>query len=203
MFTALGFTLTVFAIVLGRGELSLAVGFAVVFALWVNLHGGFLAGLGFLLLWGSCTYRPSKTWKKILPPVLLSFIGDLAHPIWGGAAGFPVTYGHNPSSRDYGMGPDHHPIPIGHGLPGVWQGLPWGSVCQQPRLGGCAACYLDWLRSYPGSPTSRSVVCNCCTFAGGRRSCVPGACPDTHGRAETCPDKTIGGDMLSAGACCC
>lgn len=51
------------------------------FALWVNLHGGFIAGLGILCLWAviHLIHQPS-IWKKVIPPVLLSFFATLLNP---------------------------------------------------------------------------------------------------------------------------
>jgi hypothetical protein len=52
-----------------------------VFALWANLHGGFLAGLGALGLW-LILHRPQALggYRQILPPVLLSFAAPLLNP---------------------------------------------------------------------------------------------------------------------------
>jgi len=52
-----------------------------VFALWVNFHGGFLAGLAFLGLWTIlCLIIDRDKWLKIFPPVLLSFLAVLVNP---------------------------------------------------------------------------------------------------------------------------
>jgi hypothetical protein len=52
-----------------------------VFALWVNFHGGFLAGLGFLGIWTIVhTGLHLKNWLKILPPVILSLLAVLVNP---------------------------------------------------------------------------------------------------------------------------
>jgi hypothetical protein len=52
-----------------------------VFALWVNFHGGFLAGLAFLGLWSVVhTILNRDKWLSIIPPVLLSFIAVLFNP---------------------------------------------------------------------------------------------------------------------------
>ena len=52
-----------------------------IFALWVNFHGGFLAGLGFLSIWivFHTIFNPDK-WSKIIPPVLISFLAVLLNP---------------------------------------------------------------------------------------------------------------------------
>ena len=52
-----------------------------VFALWVNLHGGFLAGLAFLGIWAFIhTIMHHQKWQQIIPPVLLSFFAVLINP---------------------------------------------------------------------------------------------------------------------------
>jgi hypothetical protein len=52
-----------------------------VFALWANLHGGFLVGLGALGLW-LVLHRPKElaSYRQILPPVLFSFTAPLLNP---------------------------------------------------------------------------------------------------------------------------
>lgn len=52
-----------------------------IFVLWVNFHGGFLAGLGFLGIWTmSHTIINRREWLHIIPPVLLSFLAVLLNP---------------------------------------------------------------------------------------------------------------------------
>jgi hypothetical protein len=52
-----------------------------VFALWVNFHGGFLAGLAFLGIWAFIhTIMHHEEWQHIIPPVLLSFFAVLINP---------------------------------------------------------------------------------------------------------------------------
>lgn len=52
-----------------------------VFALWVNFHGGFLAGLGFLGIWAFVhTILHYKNWIRIIPSVILSFFAVLINP---------------------------------------------------------------------------------------------------------------------------
>lgn len=52
-----------------------------IFILWVNFHGGFLAGLGFLGIWTVVhTTLHSNNWLRILPPVILSFIAVIINP---------------------------------------------------------------------------------------------------------------------------
>jgi hypothetical protein len=52
-----------------------------VFLLWINFHGGVLAGLGFLCIW-TIVYLPlhRQVWKKIIPPVIFSFLAILINP---------------------------------------------------------------------------------------------------------------------------
>jgi len=53
----------------------------IIFALWVNFHGGFLAGLGFLVIWAIIhTLLNREKWLRILPPVLLSTLAVLVNP---------------------------------------------------------------------------------------------------------------------------
>ena len=50
-------------------------------ALWVNFHGGILAGLGFLGIWAFFhTVLHRDKWLRILPPVILSFLAILINP---------------------------------------------------------------------------------------------------------------------------
>lgn len=50
-------------------------------ALWVNFHGGILAGLGFLGIWALIhTLLNRAQWLRIIPPVLLSFLAVLINP---------------------------------------------------------------------------------------------------------------------------
>ncbi len=58
-----------------------------VFALWVNFHGGFLAGLAFLGFWALMhTIMHHQERQQIIPPVLLSFFAVLINPY-----GFELT----------------------------------------------------------------------------------------------------------------
>jgi hypothetical protein len=51
------------------------------FALWVNLHGGFLAGLGIFFLWAITNLiRHPSTWKKVIPPTIISFLVTFLNP---------------------------------------------------------------------------------------------------------------------------
>ena len=50
-------------------------------ALWVNFHGGILAGLGFLGIWAVFhTVLHRDKWRRILPPVIISFLAILLNP---------------------------------------------------------------------------------------------------------------------------
>ncbi|UCD99719.1 MAG: hypothetical protein JSV42_03035, partial [Chloroflexota bacterium] len=52
-----------------------------IFILWVNFHGGFLAGLGFLAIWAIFhTISHHKDWIRFLPQVILSFLAVLINP---------------------------------------------------------------------------------------------------------------------------
>jgi hypothetical protein len=52
-----------------------------IFALWVNAHGGFLAGLGFLGIWAFIHLILHRSeWHRIIPPVVLSFLAVLINP---------------------------------------------------------------------------------------------------------------------------
>lgn len=49
--------------------------------LWANLHGGFLAGLGFLCLWAALHLAVHRqAWMQILPPCLASIAAPLINP---------------------------------------------------------------------------------------------------------------------------
>ncbi len=50
-------------------------------ALWANLHGGFLAGLGLLFLWGAAHLLIRREgFFEIIPPIVLSFAATLINP---------------------------------------------------------------------------------------------------------------------------
>lgn len=52
-----------------------------VFALWVNFHGGVLAGIGFLLIWAIIhTLLHRQEWLKILIPTVVSVFAVLINP---------------------------------------------------------------------------------------------------------------------------
>ena len=52
-----------------------------VLLLWINFHGGVLAGLGFLIIWAFVhMVLNHHAWKQIIPPVVLSFIALLVNP---------------------------------------------------------------------------------------------------------------------------
>jgi hypothetical protein len=82
IFTVLCFTLTMLVIINAEKQnyrwLWLL---PPVFLVWVNFHGGFLAGWGILLAWTIVhllTHR--SAWKNVLPPVLLSSLATLVNP---------------------------------------------------------------------------------------------------------------------------
>jgi len=52
-----------------------------VFALWVNFHGGVLAGIGFLVIWAVVhTLLHREEWLKILIPIVISLLAVLLNP---------------------------------------------------------------------------------------------------------------------------
>jgi len=53
----------------------------VVTLLWVNMHGGFIAGIGILCIWLSIhIFYNKNTWKKSIPPIVLSLAALLINP---------------------------------------------------------------------------------------------------------------------------
>lgn len=53
----------------------------IIMVLWVNLHGGVLAGLGILIIWAAIhLFLNLRSWKRIIPPVLISIIACLINP---------------------------------------------------------------------------------------------------------------------------
>jgi hypothetical protein len=53
----------------------------VLFALWANLHGGLLAGLGLLCLWTALhLLLHRQVWRRILPPAIASVAATLVNP---------------------------------------------------------------------------------------------------------------------------
>jgi len=53
----------------------------VLIVFWTNLHGGFLSGLGILVIWfiAHLVFNPNS-WKKVVPPILLSIVAPLVNP---------------------------------------------------------------------------------------------------------------------------
>lgn len=51
------------------------------FAAWTNLHGGFLAGLGIILVWAlvHIAQRP-HVWRRVVPPTLVTALATLVNP---------------------------------------------------------------------------------------------------------------------------
>ena len=82
MFTLLCFPLILLVILQAEGgHYTWLWAAPIIFASWVNLHGGFLAGLGFLGMWAVLRILlHHRDWRKIAPPVLLSFLAVLLNP---------------------------------------------------------------------------------------------------------------------------
>lgn len=72
----------------------------IIFVLWPNLHGAFLAGIGILYLWAAMFLlknRSSGVWRQVLPPVLLCGVALLANPY--GLELLTFLFRHLPDSR--------------------------------------------------------------------------------------------------------
>lgn len=86
MFTYLGLLLVLLAIeAAARGRWRWLWGLPPVFAVWANLHGGFLAGIGILGVWAVAEWRPrggSVPTRTLLATVVLSLLATLLNP-WG------------------------------------------------------------------------------------------------------------------------
>lgn len=82
IFTILFFAILLFIIVNAEnGKYHYLWAAPIILALWANLHGGFLAGLGVLLLWFLMHFLFHKeNWMSILPPVLVSCLSFLLNP---------------------------------------------------------------------------------------------------------------------------
>ncbi len=82
MFTFLLFTLLLTIIMQAeQGRYRALWAIPVIIALWTNLHGGVLAGLGIYGVWtGLHLFFQPKTWKQIIPPALVSCMGILVNP---------------------------------------------------------------------------------------------------------------------------
>ncbi len=82
LFTFLLFAITLMVVhqaEMGRYRWLWAMPFVI--ALWANLHGGVLAGLGILGIWGILHLAPNRhQWKSVLPPLLLSGFALLINP---------------------------------------------------------------------------------------------------------------------------
>jgi hypothetical protein len=84
MFTALLYTITLLIIWQAEnGRYRWLWVLPPLFLIWANIHGSFLAILGLVGLWGMVhllTQRNSKTWRKTLPPLLLTAVMPLINP---------------------------------------------------------------------------------------------------------------------------
>jgi hypothetical protein len=82
MFTYLFFVITILIINRAEhGSYKLLWFAPLILALWVNLHGGFLAGLATLGSWGILHIVFSRnSWKQILPPILASAAATCINP---------------------------------------------------------------------------------------------------------------------------
>jgi hypothetical protein len=81
------FSLLLFAAVLallngiGRGRYRLFLWMPALFALWANLHGGWIVGLGILALWSLCGLLSGAVeWRWAAGGVFLGLLGTLATP---------------------------------------------------------------------------------------------------------------------------
>lgn len=82
MFTFLLFALTLLLVQRAeRGDYRWLWAAPAVVVLWVNLHGGVLAGLGVLLVWGIVHAAANRgSWTRIAPPLLLTFTASCVNP---------------------------------------------------------------------------------------------------------------------------
>jgi hypothetical protein len=66
---------------IGRGSTRLFLWMPVLFALWANLHGGWIVGIGVLGLWSTCALLSRRiSWRWAAGGTLLGLIGTLATP---------------------------------------------------------------------------------------------------------------------------
>ncbi|MEF3273314.1 MAG: hypothetical protein K6356_02785 [Chloroflexus sp.] len=86
-------------------------------AVWVNLHGGVLAGCGILGIWtvAHLAMNP-RQWRQIVPPVALSALATLANPYGWDLLRFllETATGDRPEIADW------QPLPIRSGLGGIY-----------------------------------------------------------------------------------
>ena len=82
MFTILLFALTLLVIARGeRKQYGWLWAAPAIFALWINFHGGVLAGVGIFLIWGLVhgLVQPAS-WRRILPPLAAAPLACLLNP---------------------------------------------------------------------------------------------------------------------------
>ena len=82
IFTILGFTLILLIVVKAEQSSYRWLWLApLLFAIWSNLHGGFLAGLGVFGLWvGLHLAWNRRAWKQVIPPALASLVATFLNP---------------------------------------------------------------------------------------------------------------------------
>lgn len=82
MFTFLLFSLTLLIVQRAEGgDYRWLWATPAVVALWVNLHGGVLAGLGVLTAWGIAHSAANRgSWRRIAPPLLLALTASCVNP---------------------------------------------------------------------------------------------------------------------------
>ena len=92
------FSLLLFAALLallngiGRGRYRLFLWMPALFALWANLHGGWIVGLGVLTLWSLCGLLSGTVqWRWAAGGVLLGLLGTLATPYGPGLWSIPPS----------------------------------------------------------------------------------------------------------------
>mgnify|MGYP000276432589 CR=1 FL=1 len=82
-FTAVLYVLVLISIMHAEGKIHFLWICPLIFAVWPNLHGAFIAGFGILYLWAALyllTHRTIGIWKQVFPPLLLSGLALLVNP---------------------------------------------------------------------------------------------------------------------------
>jgi len=82
MYTFLFFAMTLIAIAEAEhGHYGWLWSLPVIMVLWVNTHGGFLAGLAMLGIWAVLHLIVHRdAWRRIVPPVLITLLATLINP---------------------------------------------------------------------------------------------------------------------------
>jgi len=82
MFTSLGFAFTMIILYQAEsGQYKQLWTLPLIFAAWVNLHGGFLAGAAMVALWAFFHFLGNyRQWSKFLPPLIISAGATLLNP---------------------------------------------------------------------------------------------------------------------------